>query len=545
MALALAGSAHAAQPQFRFAQKPIDGQYIVVLRDDAAALASERSVLPRVADVARQMALQHGVRVSRSYSHALRGFVVKADVNTLGRLLHDRRVAYIEEDGYVSIGATQVNATWGIDRSDQRDLPLDGTYTYVTTAANVNTYIIDTGVLGSHAEFTGRMIGGYTAISDGNGTNDCNGHGTHVAGSVAGTTYGIAKSARISPIRVLGCNGSGTNSGVIAGMDWVVANHVKPAVANMSLGGGASTATDDAVARMSNAGVTVVVAAGNDNLDACNYSPARAPSAITVGSTTNTDARSSFSNWGTCLDIFAPGSSILSAWHTSNTATNTISGTSMAAPHAAGVAALFLANNPAATPAEVTTALLNASTINKVTSPGTNSPNRLLYSLFSTTTPDTTPPSTASATPPNQRAHFSPGFHQGASTASGSRFSRMTGPLVSTPRPIATARSAKPRRRPSAADRMPCTPTSTQNASITSNITAVENRIHSSVPISTSAASPPRPGCCGHRRRPSATVSSSPPAENSGSTRRGHQSLTPNSAQPAWNIQNMNGGLWS
>lgn len=396
MALALAGSAHAAQPQFRFAQKPIDGQYIVVLRDDAAALASERSVLPRVADVARQMALQHGVRVSRSYSHALRGFVVKADVNTLGRLLHDRRVAYIEEDGYVSIGATQVNATWGIDRSDQRDLPLDGTYTYVTTAANVNTYIIDTGVLGSHAEFTGRMIGGYTAISDGNGTNDCNGHGTHVAGSVAGTTYGIAKSARISPIRVLGCNGSGTNSGVIAGMDWVVANHVKPAVANMSLGGGASTATDDAVARMSNAGVTVVVAAGNDNLDACNYSPARAPSAITVGSTTNTDARSSFSNWGTCLDIFAPGSSILSAWHTSNTATNTISGTSMAAPHAAGVAALFLANNPAATPAEVTTALLNASTINKVTSPGTNSPNRLLYSLFSTTTPDTTPPSTVS-----------------------------------------------------------------------------------------------------------------------------------------------------
>ena len=396
LALALAGSAQAAQPQFRFAQNPVDGQYIVVLKADAAALASERSVLPRVANVAQQMASQHGVRVSRSYGHALRGFVVQADVNALGRLLRDQRVAYIEEDGYVSISATQSGATWGIDRVDQRDLPLSTTYTYNTSAANVNTYIVDTGVLGSHSEFTGRMIGGYTAISDANGTNDCNGHGTHVAGTVAGTLYGLAKGAKISPIRVLDCNGSGTNSGVIAGMDWVVANHVKPAVANMSLGGGASTATDDAVARMTNAGVTVVVAAGNDNANACNYSPARAPSAITVGSTTSTDARSSFSNWGTCLDIFGPGSSILSAWHTSSTATNTISGTSMASPHVAGVAALYLADNPSATPAQVTTALLNASTINKVTSPGTDSPNRLVYSLFSSGTPDTTPPSTVS-----------------------------------------------------------------------------------------------------------------------------------------------------
>jgi subtilisin family serine protease len=186
---------------------------------------------------------------------------------------------------------------------------------------------------------------------------------------------------------VLGCTGSGTNSGVIAGMDWVANNHVKPAVANMSLGGGASQATDDAVARMVNAGVTVAVAAGNDNSNACNYSPARAASAITVGSTTNTDARSSFSNYGTCLDIFAPGSSITSAWYTSSTATNTISGTSMASPHVAGVAALYLASNPSATPAQVTTAIVNNATPNVVTSPGTGSPNRLLYSLFGSSTP--------------------------------------------------------------------------------------------------------------------------------------------------------------
>jgi subtilisin family serine protease len=201
----------------------------------------------------------------------------------------------------------------------------------------------------------------------------------------------VAKSVTIHPVRVLGCTGSGTNAGVIAGIDWVAQNRVLPAVANMSLGGGASQATDDAIARLTNAGVTVVVAAGNSNDNACNYSPARAPSAITVGSTTNTDARSSFSSFGTCLDIFAPGSSITSAWYTSTTATNTISGTSMASPHVAGVAALYLANNPSATPAQVTTALINNSTPSKVTSPGTGSPNRLLYSIFGGTPPPPPP----------------------------------------------------------------------------------------------------------------------------------------------------------
>ncbi|MCK7593976.1 S8 family peptidase [Pseudomarimonas salicorniae] len=370
--------------ELRRAERPIDGQYIVVLKDEVAAMGNEvrAANIPSVAQAAQAMAGQHGARMRQAFSHAVRGFVVEANPRALQKLLADDRVEYVEEDGIVEIAATQSGATWGIDRVDQRDLPLNGTYVYNTTASNVNTYIIDTGVLGSHSQFSGRMIGGYTAISDGRGTSDCNGHGTHVAGTVAGSTHGIAKGAKISPIRVLGCNGSGTNSGVIAGMDWVTANHVKPAVANMSLGGGASSTTDAAVKRMTDAGVVVVVAAGNDNSNACNYSPARAASAITVGSTTNTDARSSFSNYGSCLDIFAPGSSITSAWYTSNSATNTISGTSMASPHVAGVAALYLAANPTASVSAVTNAIINASTPNKVTGAQTGSPNRLLYSFF-------------------------------------------------------------------------------------------------------------------------------------------------------------------
>jgi serine protease len=383
VSFAVLGTSPAEAGDLRFVKKPVDGQYIVVLKEDAATMANERASGPRIPEVANQMARAHGASVMHTYEHVLRGFSVRADDKALARLVADPRVAYVEEDGEVTISATQTNATWGLDRIDQRNLPLDGNYTYDTTASNVRAYIVDTGILASHNDFGGRVGAGYTAINDGRGTTDCNGHGTHVAGTVGGATWGVAKQVRLHPVRVLGCNGSGTNSGVIAGMDWVANNHVKPAVANMSLGGGASTATDDAVTRMRNAGVTVVVAAGNDNGNACNYSPARSASAITVGSTTNTDARSSFSNFGTCLNIFAPGSSIRSAWHTSNTADNTISGTSMAAPHVAGVAALYLAGNPNATPAQVETAIYNNSTPNKVTNPGSGSPNRLLYSRFS------------------------------------------------------------------------------------------------------------------------------------------------------------------
>ncbi|MGY6519332.1 MAG: S8 family peptidase [Lysobacteraceae bacterium] len=376
----------AAEAELRFAKQPVEGQYIVVLKDEAALLATESAAananIPEIATVARSMSRQHGLDVRMTYSHALRGFVVRANDRALARLLADPRVDFVEEDGVVSIGAVQNNPTWGLDRIDQRQLPLDSRYEYLTTAANVHTYIIDTGVRRTHSDFGGRTSAGYTAINDGRGSDDCNGHGTHVAGTVAGATWGVAKAARIHGVRVLGCNGSGTNSGVVAGMDWVTANHIKPAVANMSLGGGANTATDSAVTRMRNAGVTVVVAAGNDNGNACNYSPARSSAAITVGSTQSNDARSGFSNFGTCVDIFAPGSNIRSAWHTSNTAANTISGTSMAAPHVAGVAALYLANNPNATPAQVEQAIYSNATTGRVSNPGSGSPNRLVYSLF-------------------------------------------------------------------------------------------------------------------------------------------------------------------
>ncbi|MGY6588376.1 MAG: S8 family peptidase [Wenzhouxiangella sp.] len=375
-----------AAAEFRHAARPIQGEYIVVLREEVAALASEadsRAGVPMVDAVASDMARAHGARVQETFSHVLRGFVVQADDRSLVRLLMDDRVAFIEENGKVSINqTTQPNATWGLDRIDQRDLPLSGTYTYDTTAPNVYTYIVDTGVRPTHNEFGNRVLSGFTSINDGRGSDDCNGHGTHVAGTVAGSVYGVAKNARIVPVRVLGCTGGGTNAGVIAGMDWIAANHVKPAVANMSLGGGASTATDNAVTNMRNAGVTVVVAAGNENQNACNVSPARAASAITVGSTTTNDTRSNFSNWGSCVDIFAPGSNITAAWHTSNTALNTISGTSMAAPHVAGVAALFLANNPNATPAQVENAVISNSSTGKLSGINTGSPNRLVYSRF-------------------------------------------------------------------------------------------------------------------------------------------------------------------
>jgi subtilisin family serine protease len=241
-------------------------------------------------------------------------------------------------------------------------------------------------------------LSGYTAINDGNGTNDCNGHGTHVAGTVGGSTYGVAKNVTLYAVRVLGCNGSGSNSGVIAGVNWVTSNRVLPAVANMSLGGGASSALDTAVNNSINAGVTYAIAAGNSNANACSYSPARVAAAITVGSTTNTDARSSFSNFGTCLDLFAPGSGITSAWHTNDTATNTISGTSMATPHVAGVAALYLQTNPGASAATVRNALVGNATSGKVTGPGSGSPNLLLYSIFGAPAPTNTPTSAPNPT---------------------------------------------------------------------------------------------------------------------------------------------------
>jgi subtilisin family serine protease len=275
---------------------------------------------------------------------------------------------------------TQTNPPWGLDRIDQRNLPLNATYNYNWTGSGVRAYIIDTGIRTSHTQFGGRASAVFDALG-GNG-QDCNGHGTHVAGTVGGSTYGVAKSSLLRAVRVLDCNGSGSTSGVISGVDWVRQNFIAPAVANMSLGGGVSSALDTAVNNLSNAGVTIAVAAGNSNANACNSSPARAANAITTGATTTTDARASFSNFGTCVDIFAPGSGILSAWFSSNTATATLSGTSMASPHVAGVAALYKQAVPSASATTVRNAIVNNATTNKVTNAGTGSPNRLLYSLF-------------------------------------------------------------------------------------------------------------------------------------------------------------------
>lgn len=379
--------------KFRRSERRIQDQYIVVLDDNVADVDLEASRLAQI---------YFGDRSNGyTYRRALKGFSVRMSEQWAARLAEDPLVAFVEEDSEVSASVTQTNATWGLDRIDQRDLPLNGQYNYTFTGSGVRAYIIDTGILTTHNEFGGRAISGFTAINDGNGTNDCNGHGTHVSGTVGGSTYGVAKNVTLVAVRVLGCNGSGATSGVIAGVDWVTSNHAAgaPAVANMSLGGSVSSSLDTAVSSSINDGVTYAIAAGNSNADACNYSPARVANALTVGSTTNTDARSSFSNFGTCLDIFAPGSSITSAWYTSNTATNTISGTSMASPHVAGVAALYLETNPGASPATVAAAIINSSTLNKVTSAGSGSPNRLLYSLLSSPSPTPTPTPNPTPTP--------------------------------------------------------------------------------------------------------------------------------------------------
>jgi serine protease len=384
----VAFSGTAAAQQVLTPERAIPNQYIVVL-DEAQTARTQ------VAAEAQALARQHGGRVLHVYENSVRGFAASMSATAAAAIARSPRVRYVEQDSVMSIVATQPNPTWGLDRIDQRNLPLNATYTYDTSAINVDVYIIDTGIRSTHVEFGGRVTNGYTAITDGNGTNDCNGHGTHVAATVGGTIYGVAKSVELHPVRVLGCNGSGSTSGVIAGVDWVRANHSTPAVANMSLGGGVSTALDDAVRAAIASGVTFAIAAGNSNANACNSSPARVEQALTVGSTTNTDARSSFSNFGTCVDLFAPGSSITSAWNTSDSATNTISGTSMATPHVAGVAALYLAMNPSASANAVQTAVVNNATPNKVTGAGSGSPNRLLYSLFGAAPPADLPPTAA------------------------------------------------------------------------------------------------------------------------------------------------------
>jgi subtilisin family serine protease len=324
-----------------------------------------------------------GLNVRFVYRNALNGYAADVPAGLADVLAADPLVDFVERDGAMQASTTQTGATWGLDRIDQRNLPLSGTFTYTNTGAGVKAYIIDTGIRRTHSQFGGRAVFGYDAVGPANLVQDCNGHGTHVAGTVGGSTYGVAKGVTLVAVRVLDCVGNGLTSWVIAGVDWVTGNHAagQPATANMSLGGGASAALDTAVRNSIADGVSYAVAAGNDGANACSYSPARVGEAMTIGATEQNDAKASFSNFGSCVDWFAPGVNITSAWFTTDTATNTISGTSMATPHTTGVAALYLQGNPGSSPAIVRDALYAGTTKGIVTASSTAN-NHLLFTNY-------------------------------------------------------------------------------------------------------------------------------------------------------------------
>lgn len=382
-AVSVAPQLHAQSVVGTQSSKPIANQYIVVFKDGTA----------NAPGLGRQLASQHGGQFLHGYSHTIKGFSLRLPAHAASRavqaLQNNPNVAYVESDAWVSIKESQISppaaqngATWGLDRVDQVDRPLSSQYVYQYRGSGVYAFVLDTGILAGHQDFGGRVLPGTGFISDGQGSNDCNGHGTHVAGTIGGSQWGVAKDVKLVPVRVLDCAGSGSWSGIIAGIDWVAAQTgLRPAVANLSLGGSKSSSVNGAVAAAVGKGVTMIVAAGNSNADACTFSPASEASALTVGATTSTEARASYSNFGSCLDLFAPGSSITSAWYTGTTAVQMISGTSMAAPHVAGVAALALAANPSSTPDMVTRFLLDNASLNKVGSAGTGSPNRLVFSM--------------------------------------------------------------------------------------------------------------------------------------------------------------------
>lgn len=361
---------------------PIENQFIVVLKDELPSFHARESLL-------QNLASHHDGKLTHTYQSALNGGVMRISEAKAKALANNPLVDFVEHDSMIqlivplSVNSQSPTSSWGLDRIDQRDLTLNNTFNYSNDGSGVTAYIIDTGILTTHEEFSvNRASIGYDAVSDGQNGVDCNGHGTHVAGTVGGVNYGVAKNVNLVAVRVLDCKGSGTVSGVISGIDWVTKNRNSPSVANMSLGGGASTSLDTAVSNSIKSGIAYVVAAGNSGQNACNYSPARVAAAVTVGATDVTDTRPSWSNYGRCLDLFSPGASITSSWIGSNSAINTISGTSMAAPHVTGVVALILQTTSSVTPKDVAIILINNSTGNVVKAPGANSPNRLLFTDY-------------------------------------------------------------------------------------------------------------------------------------------------------------------
>ncbi len=366
-------------PDQKFLKVPnaVPGEYVVVLKQPAASLQAPQAVSLAV----QGLTAKYGGTAFQVYEHALRGFASRMSEAQAVAMSADPEVEYVQQNGVVHISEAQGNVTWGIDRVDQRELPLDKNFLFDASGKGVHAYIIDTGIRISHHEFGGRAEYGVDTVDSTLKGEDCHGHGTHVAGTVGGSTYGVAKNVKLYAVRVLDCKGSGSTAGVVAGVDWVTRNRQLPAVANMSLGGDADQAIDDAVRRSIASGVVYTLAAGNEDTDACKKSPARTREALTVGATTSADSRATFSNWGSCVDVFAPGNKILSAWHYGDKETRELSGTSMAAPHVAGVAALYLERNPNATPDAVAAALVENATPDKVAD-AQCAPNRMTYSGF-------------------------------------------------------------------------------------------------------------------------------------------------------------------